>query len=139
MINAHDISSAHRIGAKPRRQGPDTRKIMFKLVRRDLKRDILGACRSAKPDFFVNESLTPTRDKIYFILRKAAKKYPNLIHHCRTFDGNVTVFIKPSRAARGITTKLPKLTINTRSKLQEFLLKSLSSSLEDLGVQWGDE
>jgi len=141
IIHSNDISSAHRIGPKSRKQGPDMRKIMFKLVRRDLKSDILNACKSTRPDFYVNESLTPNRDKIYYILRTAAKKYPHLVHHCKTFDGNVTVFMKPLRPTRGSQNvykdlRLPKFTLNTRSKLQEFLTESLSSSFDDLGVQW---
>jgi len=111
------------------------RKILFKLVRRDLKADILNACRNARPDFYVNESLTPSRDKIYFILRKAARKYPEKIHHCKTFDGNVTVYMQPQRTTRG-PPRLDKIILNTRQKLMDFLQNTLSSSIEEFGVEW---
>ena len=52
-----DVSTAHRLGKKPTAQGPDRRKIIMKLCRRDLKRDIIHACKQAKPGFFINESL----------------------------------------------------------------------------------
>jgi len=91
VIDANDISMAFRVGSKPKRQGPDKRNIIFKMVRRDLKSDIRDACKSATPDIYVNESLTPVRDKIFFVLRKAKKSFPQIIHHCRTFDGNVCI------------------------------------------------
>jgi len=138
IIGPQDISVAHRVGSKPKRQGPDLRKIMFKLVRRDLKTDILGACKSSRPDFFINESLTPIRDKIFFILRKATKKYPRIIHHCKTFDGNVTVFLQSVGPMRGIS-RLQKVTVNTRRKLTEFLTTKLKSSYEDLEVVWNED
>jgi len=135
VVSDVDISLAHRIGTKSKKQGPDVRRIMFKLVRRDLKNDILNACKSIRPDFYINESLTPNRDKIYFILRKAAKKYPKVIHHCKTFDGNVVVFLQPPMQTRG-PSRLQKVTVNTREKLQDFLGRFLSSSLADLEVEW---
>lgn len=140
-IQLEDLSVAHRIGAKPKNQGPDRRNIMFKLVRRDLKTDILHACKNSKPDFYINESLTPTRDRIFFTLRRAKKKFPQMIHHCKTYDGNVIVFMHPERASTRKNTfpKLGKYTVNTRRKLEEFLNEKLSSSLEDLQVDWPDE
>jgi len=140
VIRGEDVSVAHRIGSKPKVQGPDKRRIMFKLVRRDLKSDILDACRASRPDFFINESLTPLRDRIYYVLRKANKKYPNVIHHCKTFDGNVAVFLQPVRVMRG-PSKLPlqKVTVNTRRRLVDFLHSTVSSSFEDLGIEWSTD
>jgi len=135
VISKDDISVSHRIGAKPRRQGADVRKILFKLVRRDLKTDILNACKSAKPDFYVNESLTPVRDRIYFHLRKITKDNPAVIHHCKTFDGNVTVFLQPVNNTRGIS-RLPKIVVNTRSQLKEFLRRTITKTFEDLHIDW---
>jgi len=134
IIHKDDISVSHRIGAKPKKQGPDLRKIMFKLVRRDLKPDILNACKSIKPDFYVNESLTPIRDRVYYLLRKVAKNNPKVIHHCKALDGNVTVFLY-DRSTR-TSQRLQKVVVNSRLQLQEFLRRTLSLSFEDLGVDW---
>ena len=79
-----DISISHRIGMKPKKQEPDKRNIIFKLCRRDLKPDILNACREFKPPFLINESLTPTRSKIMYVLHPVCEiahfmKLANLI------------------------------------------------------------
>lgn len=143
-VDAGDISIAHRIGAKLKKQGPDQRSIMFKLVRRDLKSDILHACRTNKPKFFVNESLTPIRNRILYALRRAKKKFPSHIHHCRSFDGNVTVFMHSTERSSyspndtNQSSKLRKLIVNTRKRLEDFLNNELSSSLEGISVEWND-
>ena len=132
------ISVSHRVGSKPKRQGPDNRKILFKLVQRDLNSDILSACRQFKPDVYINESLTPTRDKVYYVLRKVAKKFPLVIHYCKTLEGNVTVFLQSGRVTRterNNNQRLPKQVINTRKQLDEFLMKKLSTTLEELDIE----
>jgi predicted nuclease with TOPRIM domain len=54
-----DISTVHSLGKKPLHQQPDNRNIILKLCRRDIKRDLLFACRQFKPNIYINESLTP--------------------------------------------------------------------------------
>ena len=70
-ISAGDISVSHRIGQKPRSpQHVDRRNIFVKLCRRNLKDELLSACRSLRPNIYLNESLTPTRSTILYALRK---------------------------------------------------------------------
>ena len=74
-VSKTDLSTAHRIGPKPINQQQDNKSIIMKLCRRDVKADILNACRQLKPrDLYMNESLTPTRSTIMYMLRSAMKK-----------------------------------------------------------------
>ena len=89
-VSSADISIAHHIGRKPVNQQVDSRNIIVKLCRRDLKEDILNACRQIRPkDIYINESLTPTRSKIMYILRTAKKKGYSRIAGCSSFGGRV--------------------------------------------------
>ena len=91
-INISDISIAHRLGRTT--SGADKRSIIFKLCRRDLVHDIFAACKSHKPNFFVNTSLTPLRSKILYALRLLRRKFPSKVKACRsTITGEVTVFV----------------------------------------------
>lgn len=58
------ISTAYHLGEKPVSPFVDKRSIIFNLCRRDIKRDILNACKELKPKLHVNESLTPTRSTL---------------------------------------------------------------------------
>ena len=53
QLRLDDISTADRIGKKPISHAPDKRSIIFKLCRRDLKYDILNACKESKPSFYI--------------------------------------------------------------------------------------
>ena len=44
-MDVTDISAAHRLGPKPKSQGPDRRKIIVKLCRRERKYDLITACK----------------------------------------------------------------------------------------------
>ena len=92
-LKREDISTAHRIGRKPLPGKVDKRGIIFKLCRRDIKRDILFACREQKPKYYINEHLTPIRNTILYALRKAKAKHPVKVSSCRSVDGNVTVYL----------------------------------------------
>ena len=92
VINDGDISIAHRIGKKPSAT-PDKRNIIFKLCRRDLVGEIFSACRERQPPFFVNCSLTPTRNKVFYGVRQLKKKFPSIIKRCRTLNGDIVAFV----------------------------------------------
>ena len=86
----------HRLGPKPKSQGPDRRKIIVKLCRRERKYDLITACKQTKPpNLFINENLTPTRNNILFSLRCAKKKFPNIVAASSSHDGKVYAWIKP--------------------------------------------
>ena len=134
-ISKSDISTAHRIGQKPANQQPDKRKIIAKLCRRDLKSDLLNACRQLKPNIYINESLTPARSTILFILRKAKKMFPNKISGCNSRDGRIQVWVRPPNID-GNGTRNIRVFVNTRSALEEFCYKSLGVSLETFVEEW---
>ena len=92
-LNPTDISTAHRMGRKPTSQATDRRKLVVKLCRRDLKRDILMAARNIKPDIYVNESLTPLRSKILFALRKMRRSHPHILKGSTSIEGRVFAWI----------------------------------------------
>lgn len=140
-INSSDISSAYRLGPKPKIQGPDTRNIMFKLCRRDMKNDILRAFQGRKLPIYVNESVTPLRGSIMYHLRRARSRFPRIIDKVRVFSGNVVVYVFNQGAveqANGSAHPTRRITINTRSALDRFLAVELSSSLRDMGLVWRD-
>ena len=113
-ININDISTAHRLGA-PRSGGPDKISIMFKVSNNYLKSDILGACRRVRPPFYVNESLTPVRSSVLYVLRKAKSKYPSKIKFCRSVDGSICAFLPPTTETGS---QLRKSVMNSKSKLE---------------------
>ena len=96
-IDERDVSVAHRIGRKTDNQ-PDKRNIIIKLCRRDLVSEIYNACRQLRPKFFVNDSLTPTRSKIAYVLRQLKKKFPEKIKGCRTYNGEPRVMLAEAPA-----------------------------------------
>ena len=135
-VNANDISVAHRIG-HPRKQGPDRRNIFFKLCRRDLKYDILNACRQHRPKFYINESLTPNRNKILLILRRARKKHPTKIKSIRSYDGSISVYLSPigrQTPADLPLSQLRRITVNTRRELDVLLERELQTTVEELDL-----
>ena len=126
-ISPTDISVAHRLGSKPANGVDDRRSIIAKFVRRNQKRTILLAARKAKPNgFFVNESLTPTRQKIAFALRKANKKFPSKITAPSTFDGSISVGVLPANTSVR-STPIPRVTINSMDKLFDFCQKTFQA------------
>ena len=135
-LNQEDISTAHRIGRKPGYQEADRRGIVFKLCRRDIKRDIMTACREMKPPFYINESLTPIRSTILFVLRKARSKFPQKIGSCKSFDGNVTAFIPDSINIGSDRPRYRRVVVNTKSALDDFLNKQVSCTSEEFVQNW---
>ena len=94
------ISTSHRTGPKPRSpQVEDKRNIIVKLCRRYLKGELLSACRKCKPNFYINESLTPTRSAILYALRKAKRMSPGVVAGCNSENGRVYVYVKNRDAA----------------------------------------
>ena len=122
-ITPMDVSIAHRLGPKPN-STVDKRSIIVRFCRRKLKYEVLNKARRSKPTgLFVNESLTPTRQKITSAIRKAKKEYPGIISGYETIDGNIHMYVKPPNpAAAGA--KNSRIAMNTLKKLDEFCRKS---------------
>lgn len=132
-----DISVAHRIGKKPQTQKTDNRNIILKLCRRDLKKDLLDACRKFKPkDFFINESLTPARKTISYVLRQAKKRFPDIVNGCSTREGKVYVWVKHPNSTTTSGNTNTKIPINTHTVLQEFCCRTLGVPLNSFIDSW---
>ena len=135
-ISPNDISTSHRTGPKPRSpQVEDKRNIIVKLCRRDLKGELLSAFRKCKPNFYINESLTPTRSAILYALRKAKRMSPGVVAGCNSENGRVYAYVK-NRDAAGDVTRNKKLLINTRLKLEDFCNNVLKVPVSSLISVW---
>ena len=137
QMKPDDISSAHRIGRKPINQASDKRSIIIKLSRRDMKKDILSACRQLKPPFFVNESLTPTRSQVMFVLRKARGDHPDKFRTPRSYDGNVNAYVPmPGVKPQDQLTRSRRVVVNSRRALDELLLEHIGCTSEKYVKDW---
>ena len=135
ILKPEDITLAHRIG--PKQDGSDKRRISFKMRNQELVQTLLKTCKDNKPPFYVNASLTPTRNKIAYLLRRAKRKFPGKISKCSTFGGNVAVFMKEDNIQTRSKNNAPakadkKLVINTWSALEDFAVKILKTTAEEL-------
>lgn len=131
-VSSTDISTCHRTGKMPTNQQPDKRSIVVKLCRRELKRDILDACRALKPDnLYVNESLTQTRNTIMYALRRAKRLFPAKVSGCNSVDGRVFVWIRPPKPDTPGAHNT-RMVVNTFQKLTEFCTKVLDGPLSTL-------
>ena len=127
-ISPSDVSTAHRLGPKRISQQPDTRSIIVKFCRRDVKSDLISSAKRVKPsELFFNESLTPQRQTIFHALRSAKKQLPNIIDGCSTREGSVYVWVKPPRPSASPTgPRNVRVIVNTMTKLQDFCEKTLN-------------
>jgi len=136
MFKPTDISVAHRLGKKPSTQAPDRRSIIVKLCRRELKNDLLQACRATKPaGLYVNESLTQIRSTALYGLRQAKRKFPEFISGCGSKDGRVYVFIKPPNPSTPLA-KNSRMFINTREKFGDLCRDVLKCNPSDFTINW---
>ena len=116
-VTPETISIAHRLGNKPSAHLPDRRSIIVRFCRRKIKYDILNAAKSKKPaNLFVNESLTPTRQKITRALRRVKALHPNTLAGYQTSDGSITALVKPPSPDG----RLSRVNMDTMSKLEKF-------------------
>lgn len=131
-LKPEDISVSHRLGRKSVAQGPDKRSITAKFCRRDLKREILLAARSQKPrECYINESLTPLRQKISAALRRAKKRPNSTVSGHLTIDGRIFAWAKSSTPGERNT----RHCINTIPALEDFCLKNLGCPASELLTQ----
>lgn len=115
------ISTAHRLGKPPLNVStPDKRDIVVKFCQRDVKHKVLAAARERKVrGLFVNESLTPTRQTIHYVLRQLVKTHKKLVRGTYTQNGRLFVFTKPAVNAPDDSSSI-KTEINTMEKLSSF-------------------
>lgn len=132
-IKPSDISISHRLGKKPISQAPDRRSIIVKFCRRDIKRELISACKTVKPpNLYVNESLTRTRSTALFGLRHARRKFPEKIVSYGSYDGNVHAWVRPPNPSA----RNSKVIINTKDKFNDFCRNFLNCNPSDLVTNW---
>ena len=134
ILNPSDISTAHRIGKKPPPNHEDRRNIIFKLTRRDLKQEIINACKQRDPKIYINESLTPTRNAISFVLRKLKRQNRDSMGGVKSFDGNVYVWMPIDDGAT--EKKFRRVTVNTKIQLDDFLHKYFKVNSDQFITTW---
>ena len=125
-VSYWDISMAHRIAVKPKIQGEDKGNIMFKLCNRYVKQHIFKSCNVVKPDnFYINESLTPLRNTILYVMWQTKKKHPSVINMQLQFiRRQCGVWLHAASASA--KTKSRKIIINVKKELDLFLLQELN-------------
>ena len=139
-LNSGDISIAHRL--KPPTRSPnassqhDRRSIVVRLCRKDLVGTIFKHCKEMKPNFYVNESLTPMRHSICYALRTLKRKFPDTIAKVHTFKGVPRAFVQPRRTTRASTTdrSAQKHEISTILELETFTKNVLKTTLQEEGI-----
>ena len=130
-INAEDISTAHRLGNRN-----DKKSIIVKFCRRDIKNDLFTASRRSKPDqFFINECLTPQRQTISYVLRRAKREFPTIVSGSATFDGKVYAWVKPPNPNAPGAKDL-RHAVNNHSRLLDFCNRTLNVPLSHFIKEW---
>ena len=128
VVMPTDISIAHRLGPKPV-NGTDRRNIIARFCRRSLKYKVLNKARQAKPEnFYISESLTPTRQTITRVVRKAKTEFPAIVSGYNTVDGSIYVWVKPPNPDAP-NARNSRTLINTMEKLEEFCQRNFQLSV----------
>ena len=147
-VNPNDISVVHRIGKTNGTNSTVKRNIIMKLCRRDLASEIYSACRQFRPKFFVNDSLTPLRSKISYMLRQLRNKYPSKIKSCKSLRGEPVAYVVVGGRDRVTTRQTSagastsgegttrRCTITTRLQLEEFARDHLQTTLTEASLSW---
>ena len=130
-LPTESISSAYRLGKPPVVGRPDKRNILLKLSTERIKDDIVWSGRSVKPPgLYINENLTPLRAGLLYSLRKLKKKCPDRIDHCGSIRGKCYIWLKFG----GDRSRNRKLFINSKSALQDLIVKELQLDLDQAGT-----
>ena len=128
------ISTAHRMGRPPApdSSAADKRPIIVKFCRRDDKFLVMKTASNKTTrvsGLFCNESLTRTRSKILYALRKAKKMKESPITGTSTLNGRVFVHHKASTTAPA-GGQIQKTEINTMDRLTDFCSNFIKKPLE---------
>ena len=133
QTSASDISTAHRVSKPPLNQSADKRNIIVKLCRRDLKTDIFNACHQIKPDIYVNESLSPLRSTIYYVLRQLKERVANSVTGCTSQNRRVYVFLKSQ--VDNLANRSIKTLVNSEIKLRD-ICRNINIPFESIISDW---
>ena len=110
-VSTNDIEACYRIGKKTYPQNPNKppRKILVKFTSPDKKTEYIKASKKVRPTgLFLSESLTETREKTLYLLRKIRKKMSNTgpFVGVTTIDGNIYVYLKTTNSERAQRTRV---------------------------------
>ena len=135
-LSPNDIVKSHRIGKTTQGQGPDKRSILVQLAAKEKKAEIFEAIKVIKPEgLYINENLSPMRNSIMYVLRKAKRQFPDKVSGCRSLDGNVFVWIKPPNPnARDAQNS--RMQVNAYQKLDKFCSEVVNSSVSSFIPNW---
>ena len=115
----------------------------MKLVRRDLKKEIIAASkrqnRNSPDEIFVNDSLTPQRDAVFRTLQRI-KRENDVIKGVSSVEGEVFVYTAaPPMQARDQTSE-PRRDlrhrVNSKEQLRIFCENFVKKQLEEFVVSW---
>ena len=124
QLERADIDVCHRLPSNKQSGSPEGEKkpMIVKFVRRETKHKLLKACKIKKPEgIYINDSLSKTRNKIMYVVRKVKKEYNGVIASYKTEDGNIRIYSPlPENTLRNAM-----FTLNTRRQLDEFLMTKL--------------
>ena len=139
-IEEQDISVAHRLQPKkPRRNGTTPPpNIIVKLVRRNLKLELIKASRSQNKDandkIFINESLTPQRSSVLQTLIRL-KKVHKVVKGATSLQGDVYAYMEHPAVAGGSAAggrhRDTRHLINTKAQLEKFCVEYLRRPLSE--------
>lgn len=130
-ISPEEILHSHRIGKKPAPQSRDNRSIAVKLSRPDLKKKIFSERKEKRiNDLYINESLTPTRQKIMYVLRKLKKDPSTKISGCNSIDGKVYAWIETDNHHQTTGTAY-RTSVNSLQSLDDLCKKYTNKPLSD--------
>ena len=131
-INIGDVDTARRMGSAVSGSGSDNRKIVVKLLRRSLKKDLIVASKKVN-NLYLNEDLTPTRRSLLFSVRKIKREHSSIVKGYTTIDGRIYVFTAPTAGSAGRDVRHQ---INTREKLADFCRTYVKVELESFLEAW---
>ena len=108
--STHFNSSTNKIDSNERYERRDATVLSRPLV----PEYIFTACKTRKPAFFINTSLTPLRNKILYGFRLLRRSFPSIVKACRsTRTGEVTVFLIAAGDNSGTATGAQAGTLTT--------------------------
>ena len=128
-ISKEEISVAHR-------HGKEKKSIIVKLCHRSNKSDIVSSAKTVRPpNLYISECLTPQRETIAYVLRRAKREFPAIIASSTTMEGKNFVWVKPPNpTAPGA--KNVKLNVSTYTRLQDFCLRTLEKPVTHFVKEW---
>ena len=136
---------------------------MLKLCCRVLVQVIFNTCKRTKLSFYMNCSLTPTRNKVFYVPRQLKKKLPGILKSCRALNGDVVAFVAQARTdpvssatqetEEGNVTQETeertrtegsnqgnrrnrKMVVNSREDLVKFASNVLQTTIDEFDISW---